>query len=70
MNEWAQIYNPLGNIALSGIVAALPIITFLLCLTVFKLQGYISGLISIIVAAVIAVSVYGFPVQKFSVLQH
>ncbi|WP_413521442.1 L-lactate permease [Brochothrix thermosphacta] len=64
MNEWAQIYNPLGNIALSGIVAALPIITFLLCLTVFKLQGYISGLISIIVAAVIAVSVYGFPVQK------
>lgn len=64
MNEWMQIYNPLGNIALSGIVAALPIITFLLCLTVFKLQGYLSGLISIIVAAIIAMTVYDFPIQK------
>ncbi|EUJ36995.1 lactate permease LctP family transporter [Brochothrix campestris] len=64
MNEWMQIYNPLDNIALSGIVAALPIITFLLCLTVFKLQGYISGLISIIVAAIIAMTVYDFPIQK------
>ena len=29
-------FNPFGNLALSSLIAAIPIILFLLCLTVFK----------------------------------
>ena len=32
-------FNPFGNLALSSLIAAIPIILFLLCLTVFKMKG-------------------------------
>lgn len=31
--------NPFDNVGLSALVAAVPIILFLLCLTVFKMKG-------------------------------
>ncbi|MDM5221009.1 hypothetical protein QUF86_09775 [Peribacillus sp. NJ11] len=38
---WIQDYNPLNNTYLSALVAALPVIFFLLGLTVFKMKGII-----------------------------
>lgn len=61
MNVWEQVYNPVSNIWFSAIIAAIPIIFFIVMLTVFKLKGYIAGLSSIIVAGVVAVLIYKMP---------
>ncbi|EEL52102.1 lactate permease LctP family transporter [Bacillus mycoides] len=61
MNTWTQIYDPLNNIWLSALVAALPILFFVLCLTVFKIKGYLSGLYSVILAIIISIFVYKMP---------
>ena len=55
------IYDPLGNIWLSAIVAFLPILCFLLCLLAFKMKGYIAGFITVIVATVVAMFAYNMP---------
>jgi len=61
MTVWNQIYDPLNNLWISALVAAIPIIFFVLMLTVFKLKGYVAGLYSIIVAAIVAIFVYKMP---------
>mgnify|MGYP001768653220 FL=1 len=61
MHVWEQVYNPLENIWLSAIIAAVPIIVFIVLLTVFKLKGYIAGLFSIIAAGIFAVFIYKMP---------
>jgi lactate permease len=62
MNVWEQLYNPLSNIWLSATIAAIPIVFFIVMLTVFKLKGYIAGLYSIIVAGIVAVFIYKMPI--------
>ncbi|CAM4329162.1 L-lactate permease [Bacillus manliponensis] len=61
MNTWTHIYDPLNNIWLSALVAALPILFFVLCLTVFKMKSYLSGLYSVILALILAIFVYKMP---------
>ncbi|QED46748.1 lactate permease LctP family transporter [Cytobacillus dafuensis] len=61
MNVWEQVYNPLSNIWLSAIIAAIPIIFFIVLLTIFKVKGYIAGFASIIVAGIVAVLLYKMP---------
>ncbi|MBO1579903.1 lactate permease LctP family transporter [Bacillus sp. XF8] len=61
MSTWTQIYDPLNNIWLSALVAALPILFFVLCLTVFKVKGYLSGLYSVILAIILSIFVYKMP---------
>ncbi|WP_141430479.1 L-lactate permease [Bacillus sp. 03113] len=65
MQTWNQVYNPMGNIWLSALIAALPIILFIICLTVLKLKGYVSGFISVIFAGLISIFIYHFPVKMF-----
>ena len=60
---WIQNYDPAGSIWLSALIAALPIICFLLCLVVFKLKGYQAGFITVALAAVVAIFFYGMPAQ-------
>lgn len=61
MTVWNQVYDPLNNIWISALIAAIPILFFIVMLTVFKLKGYIAGVYSIIVAALVAVFVYKMP---------
>lgn len=58
---FTQNYNPLGNIWLSALVAFLPILLFFVSLVVFKLKGHIAGLLTVFLAAIIAVAAYGMP---------
>ena len=61
---WNQIYDPMSNIWLSALFAAIPILFFILALTVLKMKVYIAGILSTIAAALVAVFVYGMPVSK------
>ena len=59
---WQQVYDPLHSSALSALVAAVPIIFFLLGLTVLKLSGIKSAVISLAIALVIGCAIFGMPV--------
>ncbi|AFI05010.1 L-lactate permease [Helicobacter cetorum] len=61
--EFHQVYDPLGNIWLSALVAVLPIVLFFLSLIVFKLKGYSAAFLSVLLSAIIAVLVYKMPVS-------
>ncbi|MGV2644155.1 hypothetical protein GNF86_22655 [Clostridium perfringens] len=59
--EWNQHYDPLNNIWLSAIVATIPILFFVIVLSVFKVKGYIAGVLSVVIAALTAMVAYGMP---------
>ena len=60
--NWTQQIDPFNNIALSAVVAALPIF-FIFIALYKKMKGYIASLLTVILAIFIAVVVYGMPVS-------
>ncbi|WP_375383862.1 L-lactate permease [uncultured Microbacterium sp.] len=58
---WTQNIDPLGSIWLSALVAAIPILVFLLLLVVFKLKGIVAASIAVVIEVVVAVVVFGMP---------
>jgi lactate permease len=60
---WQQIINPFNNIALSALVAALPILFFFWALMIKKMKGYQASLFTVALTAIIAVVVFGMPVK-------
>jgi lactate permease len=63
METWIQVYNPLGALWLSALVAAIPIAFFFVTLAVFRWEAYLAGLGTVAVTLVIAIVVYGMPVK-------
>ena len=61
---WTQSLDPLGTLWLSALVAAIPIVVFLLCLVVLKLSGILAAGIALVVEVVVALFVYGMPVPS------
>ena len=61
---WYQQYNPLGNEIVSGIIAFLPILLFLLSLTIFKLKGVYAAALTLGVTIIITVGVFDMPITK------
>lgn len=62
--EWVQNYNPLNNMWLSALVAFLPIAMFFISLVVFKTKGHTAGFLTVVLAAILAVFVFGMPFDK------
>jgi lactate permease len=60
--QWTQTYAPLGNLYLSAIVAALPVVVLLGALGIFRVRAHNAALLGLSAALVIAVAVYGMPV--------
>ncbi|MFC4388924.1 L-lactate permease [Gracilibacillus marinus] len=61
---WNQIYDPFNTIWISAIVAALPIVFFILALTIFKMKGHIAAMLSTLFAALVALLVYSMPIGR------
>lgn len=61
---WTQSLNPLNSPILSAIVAALPVIVFLLGMTVFKLKGTTAGLIALVVGFIVAIWPLRMPIEQ------
>src|SRR5687767_2302504 len=58
---WQQIYDPLGNQALSTAVAALPVLTLFFVLVVLKKRVWVAALSGLLVAVGLALFVFGMP---------
>jgi lactate permease len=58
---WNQIYNPLGNAALSTIAAALPVVTLLVLIASGKVKAHLAAIIALIVANIITIFVFTMP---------
>jgi lactate permease len=58
---WTQIYNPLGNLFVSALVAALPVVVLLGMLAFLRARAHIAALIGLATALLIAITVYGMP---------
>lgn len=61
--NWSQIIDPFHNIALSALVAVVPILFIFWALIIKKMKGYLASLIAVSLAIIIAIVVYGMPVQ-------
>ncbi|HXL14386.1 MAG TPA: L-lactate permease [Bradyrhizobium sp.] len=58
---WNQVYNPLGNAALSTVAAAIPVVTLLVLIASGKIKAHIAAIIALVVANVITIFVYTMP---------
>ncbi|SPZ96707.1 L-lactate permease [Staphylococcus aureus] len=55
-------FNPFDNLLLSSLIAAIPIVLFLLCLTVFKMKGIYAAITTLVVTLLIAIPFFKLPV--------
>src|SRR6187200_2874192 len=61
--NWNQIIDPFNNLALSALVALVPIAFIFWALIIKKMKGYKASLFATALAILIAIFVYGMPVK-------
>src|SRR6516165_1301395 len=60
---WTQVYTPLGNLYLSALVAALPVVVLLGALALFHVKAHWAAVLGLAIALLIAIVVYRMPVS-------
>lgn len=60
---WTQAYYPLGNLYLSAVVAAIPVVVLLGALAFFHVKAHIAALLGLGSALLIALFLYGMPAK-------
>ncbi|WIL70220.1 L-lactate permease [Staphylococcus cohnii] len=60
---FVESINPFNNVLLSSIVAAIPIILFLLCLTIFKMKGIYASITTLVVTLILAITIFKLPMN-------
>jgi lactate permease len=63
MTAWNQVYDPLGSILLSALIAALPVATMLIALAFLHIQAHFAALAALAVAFITAVLIFGMPFE-------
>ncbi len=61
--NWTQVIDPFNNIALSALIAIVPILFIFWALIIKKLKGYQASLIATGIAILISIFVYGMPAK-------
>jgi lactate permease len=58
---WSQVYDPLGGIGVSALVAAIPVVVLMALLAFWHVRAHIAAGVALLTAGIIAVAVYGMP---------
>jgi lactate permease len=58
---WSQIYNPLGNAALSTIAAAVPVVTLLVLIASGRVKAHVAAITAVVITNLIAIFVFTMP---------
>ncbi len=62
LQQWQQIYDPMGNIWVSSAIALIPIVFFFLALAVFRMKGSVAGTITVVLALLVSLFAYQMPI--------
>ncbi|MBV9106182.1 MAG: L-lactate permease [Verrucomicrobia bacterium] len=60
---WSQVYNPLNSIALSALLAAVPVAVLLGALGIFHFKAHIAAVLGLAASFLISIFEFGMPVQ-------
>src|ERR1043165_3354922 len=60
---WSQNYAPLGSIALSSLIAALPVVTLLGLLAFWHVRAHLAAMAGLSVAVALAILIYHMPAR-------
>ncbi|TMS59604.1 L-lactate permease [Imbroritus primus] len=63
---WSQIYDPFSNMALSTLVAGIPIVVLLAGIAFFHIQAHIAAALALITGIIVAAFAFGMPVEMAS----
>jgi len=58
---WSQLYDPFGNLWISTILAAVPVIVLLGAIGIFEMKAHLAALLGLVSALLIAIVVFGMP---------
>ncbi|MET3352622.1 L-lactate permease [Xanthobacter autotrophicus] len=60
---WSQVYDPMGSMLLSTLLAAIPVVVLLGAIGIFEMRAHLAALLGLASALVVAVLAFGMPVQ-------
>ncbi len=60
---WQQIYDPFGNMIISTMLAAIPVVVMLAALGFFHIKAHIAAGLGLVAAMAVAIFAYGMPTE-------